>query len=456
MVTFEYWLGCTVLFFSVVSVFLLCLPSAYNAKKDKKKHVVRVQVVVLGDIGRSPRIQYHALSIAKHEGEVDIIGYQESEVHPDIRSSPHIEIHSIAPFPKFLGTESKWIFLFQAPLKVIFQVFSLLYALGYRTSAAKWMIVQNPPTIPTLFVAQVICFIRNTHLIIDWHNFGYSILSLKLGSNHPLVRFSRAYERNFSKFATAHFTVTDAMARILRRDMAMPGQVLPMHDRPFSQFKPLTEEQRLKFFSQLPETAPLINEIALGKLKVLVSSTSWTPDEDFSLLLDAVSRYSSMATSSHPHLPEILVIITGKGPQRADFEHKVQAFRAEGKLEMARFETAWLTTGDYACLLGAADLGISLHISSSGVDLPMKIVDMLGAGLPVLGWDNFQTWPELITNGVNGQGFRSTSGLLEVLVDLLGNDHQKLRTLKVGAVEEGKRRWDDEWDSVAGKLLGVC
>ncbi|KAI4216307.1 MAG: hypothetical protein LQ351_001317 [Letrouitia transgressa] len=303
---------------------------------------------------------------------------------------------------------------------------------------------------------QVICFVRNTHLIIDWHNFGYSILSLKLGNNHPLVKFSRAYERKTSKFATAHFTVTDAMARILRQDMAISRQVLPLHDRPFSQFKALTEEQRLKFFSQLPETAPLINEIALGKLKVLVSSTSWTPDEDFSLLLDAVSRYSSMATSSHPHLPEILVIITGKGPYRADFEHKVQALRAEGKLEMARFETAWLTTENYACLLGAADLGISLHISSSGVDLPMKVVDMLGAGLPVVGWDKFQTWSELITNGVNGQGFRSASGLLEILVDLLGNDHQKLRKLKAGAAEEGKRRWDDEWDAVAGKLLGIC
>lgn len=34
-----------------------------------------VQVVVLGDIGRSPRMQYHALSIAKHGGRVDLIGY---------------------------------------------------------------------------------------------------------------------------------------------------------------------------------------------------------------------------------------------------------------------------------------------------------------------------------------------------------------------------------------------
>ena len=34
-----------------------------------------VQVLVLGDIGRSPRMQYHTLSIAKHGGRVDLIGY---------------------------------------------------------------------------------------------------------------------------------------------------------------------------------------------------------------------------------------------------------------------------------------------------------------------------------------------------------------------------------------------
>lgn len=35
----------------------------------------RYQVLVLGDIGRSPRMQYHALSLAKHGVAVDLIGY---------------------------------------------------------------------------------------------------------------------------------------------------------------------------------------------------------------------------------------------------------------------------------------------------------------------------------------------------------------------------------------------
>ena len=35
----------------------------------------RVCIVVLGDIGRSPRMQYHALSLAKEGWQVDLVGY---------------------------------------------------------------------------------------------------------------------------------------------------------------------------------------------------------------------------------------------------------------------------------------------------------------------------------------------------------------------------------------------
>lgn len=297
---------------------------------------------------------------------------------------------------------------------------------------------------------------RNTRLIIDWHNFGYSILALRLGDAHPLVWLSQLYERTFSRSAAAHFTVTNAMANILRRDYSIRSPVIPLHDRPASSFHPIDVAQRLTFLRDLPETASRMDEFEKGKLKLVVSSTSWTPDEDFSLLLEALKSYSELATTTHPHLPEILAIITGKGPQKADFIAQIKNLDAEDKLEMVDIRTAWLSNEDYASLLGAADLGVSLHMSSSGVDLPMKIVDMFGAGLPIVGWGNFEAWPELVKEGENGMSFGSASELQDILIGLFGGDDKKLQTLKAGAMMEGRRRWDDEWDPIAGKLLQLC
>ena len=35
----------------------------------------RVQVIVLGDLGRSPRMQYHCLSLLQNDLSVELIGY---------------------------------------------------------------------------------------------------------------------------------------------------------------------------------------------------------------------------------------------------------------------------------------------------------------------------------------------------------------------------------------------
>jgi len=46
---------------------------------------IRVSVVVLGDVGRSPRMRYHALALASALAEVDVVGYAGSALHPAVR-----------------------------------------------------------------------------------------------------------------------------------------------------------------------------------------------------------------------------------------------------------------------------------------------------------------------------------------------------------------------------------
>ena len=300
-----------------------------------------------------------------------------------------------------------------------------------------------------------VSFFRRARLVVDWHNFGYSVLALKLGGNHPLVRLSKMYETVLSRAAYANFTVTNAMAKVLKSDYKITSPILTLHDRPANLYQPLLNSQRLSFLQRYPSVKEHFDALVDGKARLVVSSTSWTADEDFGILLDALCSYSASATSSHPQLPELIVVITGKGPLKQYYLDKVKDIRSGGSLEMVSIYTDWLSFEDYALLLGSADLGVSVHTSSSGVDLPMKVVDMFGAGLPVAGWSKFAAWPELVTENVNGIGFGSSEELAKILRELFDPVSKQLVRLKDGAKLESKRRWKSEWDPVAGKLFGL-
>lgn len=60
-------------------------------------------VVVLGDIGRSPRMQYHSISLAKAGYFVDVVGYNGSAPHSELLFSPNVNLHYISQFPTSLS-----------------------------------------------------------------------------------------------------------------------------------------------------------------------------------------------------------------------------------------------------------------------------------------------------------------------------------------------------------------
>lgn len=320
---------------------------------------------------------------------------------------------------------------------------------------------QNPPSIPTFHVALIVSIVRGSKVLVDWHNYGYTILAQNTWMK-PFVPVYRWYETFFGRYlCDVNLAVTDAMARQLsQKPFHIKKPIHTLHDRPAEVFQPiLNKKDRYNVLSRIQDTRADAKNIVDGTIRLIVSSTSWTADEDFGLLLDALTTYAttpSVDTSVADAKPPILAIITGKGPQKEHYLERIKLLQDEGKLPGIRILTAWLSTRDYASLLAAADLGISLHKSSSGVDLPMKVVDMFGAGLPVAAYSAFESFGELVKEGQNGCGFTTSAELADVLSRLLtiaGED--ELSQLKAGAVKEGALRWDEEWDRVVGNIIGL-
>ncbi|XP_041362598.1 chitobiosyldiphosphodolichol beta-mannosyltransferase-like [Gigantopelta aegis] len=422
-----------------------------------------VCVVVLGDIGRSPRIQYHAASFAREGFNVDIVGYAGSTPHKQMQHEK-ITLHHMLDPPVFFKVLPR---LLNYMVKVVWQSISLGCIL-LLVPKAKYIFLQNPPAIPTLAVAWVVCLIRSSFLVIDWHNYGYTILGLSLGPRHPLVKFSNWYEKFFGRFAYINFCVTNAMRNDLRTNWNISAITLydkaPEHfkktpvDVQHHLYKRLSQEHSI-FTDKVPTDSTVFTRKDVhGQIThredrpaLIVSSTSWTEDEDFGILLEALKLYEKNVQTSTIHLPNIICAITGKGPQKDYYEKEIEKLN----FKHVSFCLPWLTPEDYPLLLGSADLGVCLHKSSSGLDLPMKVVDMFGCELPVCAV-HFDCISELVKHDVNGLIFSNSDELASQLEDLLQgfpSNRSKLKRLRTGVKMFQDVRWHDQWKKLALPLF---
>lgn len=400
-------------------------------------------------------MQYHALSLARKGAEVEIIGYNESAPRLELLNNEKIKITGLPVPPRWMKTDTPGGFIIYAPFKAAFQLISLLYILLHKLPAStSHILLQTPPSFPMILVARIVGWLRGMKVIIDWHNFGYTILRLKL-RNHPIVWAMRGYEYLMSK-GTLGLHTQFAVSSAMSRQISGSTPVLTLHDRPPSHFQPLNSDERYQFLSQNPETKDHVDSIRAGVTKLVVSSTSWTADEDFGLLLQALIDYDRRATASDFLSPgsisRLLVLITGRGPLRDGWLARAE----KEEFQFVTIKSVWLEAADYPKLIACADLGVCLHTSSSGVDLPMKVVDLLGVGVPVVA-KRFEAIGELVKQGENGVLFEDGEELGRVLEGLLGGlgGNKVLEKLRKGAGEEGGRRWDGEWDKIAAPVFGL-
>ncbi|OXB70977.1 UNVERIFIED_CONTAM: hypothetical protein H355_010452 [Colinus virginianus] len=388
----------------------------------------RVCVAVLGDLGRSPRMQYHALSLARHGRGVALLGYFR-ECGRALRRrvggvsgaawlcgvclcawSRDLPAGCFAVGPKLL----------QYVVKVAAQTAQLLHA----------MLRMDPPSCVLLQYWRAVTVCAGT----------------ALGSYHLLI--SVRYEKLFGRLSDHNLCVTNAMKEDLWVNCNI--KAVTLYDRPASHFKetPLELQHQLYMklakdyepfrpqhvaesvsaertaFTERDEKSGDVTK-SRGRPALLISSTSWTEDEDFSVLLEALEDYERYINEG-VKLPALVCVITGKGPLKEYYNGLIK------KLHFKHIQicTPWLEAEDYPVLLGSADLGVCLHKSSSGLDLPMKVVDMFGCCLPVCAI-YFECLHELVKHNENGLIFRDSNELAEQLKQIPVSVTAVLRILKV-------------------------
>ncbi|ODV86633.1 glycosyltransferase family 33 protein [[Candida] arabinofermentans NRRL YB-2248] len=408
-----------------------------------------VVVAVLGDLGHSPRTLNQARQFAKLGYHVYLAGYLESDLPTSFYDNDDITVEAL----KVIRNDSNLPYLIFAGYKVIAQFYTLWKSFSELIDdKTKYVMLQNPPCIPAL---AVLCLLKFTHyphikLIIDWHNLNYTILNLKFKNlNHPLVRFLKYYEKILSrKFVDYNLTVTEKMAKFLIEDFGLnKKKVMTLYDKPSDNFVSLKSQSEADhIMGEIPELFNISPKYEPKKDHIVVVSSSFTEDEDFTILVDALIKLESKMLASNVG-SKVFVFVTGKGPLKGNFIKMVNSHDWSKKKVIIK--TAWLPIRLYPELLKLADIGVSLHYSSSGLDLPMKIVDLFGCGIPALSL-NFGCIDELVKHGVNGlvmKDNKNADEMCDKIYNLFYEDPNLLLKLKEGAKIESESRWEDEWTS---------
>jgi beta-1,4-mannosyltransferase len=411
---------------------------------------MRAAVVALGDLGRSARMRYHAQALSAHGVDVDLVGFEGTPLPRAITDDPRITVHRLSASMLRHGAPS----LSYAPVALVdaARISFRLWTTLRRLPRPDLVLVQNPPAFPTLTVTRYALARRGVRFVIDWHNIGYTLLSLRLGQWHPAVRLARWLERHDARQADASLCVSRGLAEFLKSRFGLSNTHV-LYDRPASIFVPVErverEHHRQALFTRLG--------IHVGVVGFIVCPTSWTEDEDFDVVIDAVLRLEDRIRGwerANPasRFPDLVILVTGDGTRRMEFERRFAGLPARRVHLRAR----WLEAEDYPRVVGSADLGLCLHRSSSGLDIPMKVADLFGAGVPVCALDYGATLAERVRHGTNGLLFSTAEQLASMLFDFFESfpaDDPTFDRLRTGARKLARMSWDEGWNREALPVL---
>jgi beta-1,4-mannosyltransferase len=395
---------------------------------------------------------YHAHALASNHLDVDLVGFEGTPLPHAISSDARIAIHRLNPATLrlrggFSGSSYVVAGLVDAA-RLSFRLWRTLRTLP----PPDLVLVQNPPAFPTLFVTWTALRRNGVKFVIDWHNLGFTMLRVRLGQRHLAVRLARWFERRDARRVDANLCVSRALAAFLESRFGVE-QARVLYDRPASSFVAMERSERERFRQALFTRLG----IHAGGVGFIVCPTSWTEDEDFDLVIDAVPRLEERirgweAAAAGRRFPDLVILVTGDGARRAEFERRFAGLAARRIQLRAR----WLEPEDYPRVVGSADLGLCLHRSSSGLDIPMKVADLFGAGVPVCALDYGACLAERVRHGDNGLLFSTARQLADILFDLFETfpaDQSLLDRLRAGARKSSRPTWEEGWNREAKPVL---
>ena len=397
-------------------------------------------------------MRYHAHALAANGVDVNLVGLEGTPMPRALADDARITVHRIAPpILRRRTAPTGFAYTFAAILDAL----RLGFRLWRRLRVLKTpdlVIVQNPPQFPAVAVAWYALRRRGVRFVIDWHNLGYTLLRLRLGRWHPAVRLARWVERRDARRVDGHLCVSRALAAFLESRFGVHDARV-LYDRPAAAFVPIERAEREQFrqalFTRLDSRGPVVGFI--------VCPTSWTEDEDFDVAIDAVRLLEERirgweAARPARRFPQLVILVTGDGARRAEFERRFAGLPAR----RVQLRTRWLEPEDYPRVVGSADLGLCLHRSSSGLDIPMKVADLFGAGVPVCALDYGACLAERVRHGDNGLLFSTARQLADVLFDLFETfpaEQPLLDRLRAGARKSARPTWEEGWAREARPLL---
>ncbi|OEH76471.1 hypothetical protein cyc_05827 [Cyclospora cayetanensis] len=219
--------------------------------------------------------------------------------------------------------------------------------------------MQNPPGFPAMPLATLCCKLAGVRLIVDWHNYTHSLLLLpaqeEIAKVQPKAETLRVKQlqdgdaEDFSRWLVCRAAAAGAAAAQKKAHAAVTAAASAMG----------AARQALKRATRLAAAAA---EFQIARLSAKAGAATEASEGKLWAVALRLAAFSAMQISVRKKRPAVLLTSS--------------SYTAD--------EDLLLLLRALQLVVASADLGICLHRSSSSSDLPMKAQDMKGAGLPIL------------------------------------------------------------------------